>query len=121
MPQNPLTDRSSETSDSIEIPTQADDGAKWKWVVGICMLLVVAVGLVFGQTVGHNFVNYDDDTFIVQNGIVNQGLTREGIVWFWVVFLEDPTHPKSTGNWLPFTAILMSDGTPAALTTKPLR
>ena len=32
----------------------------WK-AAGICALLVILVFVVFGQTVGHGFVNYDDD------------------------------------------------------------
>ncbi len=30
----------------------------------ICALLAVAVWAVFGQTLGHQFVNYDDDAYI---------------------------------------------------------
>ena len=50
-------------------------------VRAICVLLVLAVVLVFGQTIGHAFVNYDDDRFVCENPQVTGGLTVHGIIW----------------------------------------
>ena len=49
------------------------------WVV--CGLLLLAVGLVFGQTVRHDFINLDDPEYVSENPHVTQGLSTEGIVW----------------------------------------
>ena len=37
--------------------------------------------LVFGQTVRHEFVNFDDDEYVYENPQVARGLTAQGIVW----------------------------------------
>ena len=35
--------------------------------LGICLFLVVATVAVFGRTVGHEFVAYDDDDYVYEN------------------------------------------------------
>jgi protein O-mannosyl-transferase len=47
----------------------------------VCFLLVLLVGMVFGQTVGHKFLKYDDDVFVWKNPHVSPGLTRSGVWW----------------------------------------
>src|SRR5437868_3277753 len=42
--------------------------------VGICLLLVTVVWTVFGQTLRHDFVNYDDNRYVYENTVVRQGL-----------------------------------------------
>jgi tetratricopeptide (TPR) repeat protein len=59
--------------------------------------LLVAVGLVFGQTARHDFVNYDDSRYVYENPHIARGLTAQGIFW---VF----TH-KHGGNWHPLTGL----------------
>ena len=44
-------------------------------------LLLLAVGLVFVQTVRHDFVNCDDNQYVYENPQVCRGLSGEGIVW----------------------------------------
>ncbi len=44
-------------------------------------LLLLAVGLVFGQTVGHGFVNYDDDQSVYANLPVTRGLSIQAVAW----------------------------------------
>ncbi len=39
------------------------------------------VGLVFGQTVHYQFVNYDDDKYVYENPTVVRGLTAQGAAW----------------------------------------
>jgi tetratricopeptide (TPR) repeat protein len=53
------------------------------------------VVFVFGQTVGHGFVNYDDDHYVYQNPCVERGLTAAGIVW---AFTTTQCY-----NWHPLT------------------
>ena len=63
----------------------------------VCGLLLLAVGLVFGQTVRHEFVNYDDDAYVYKNVQVARGLTAQGIAW---VF----SHSHAS-NWHPLTSM----------------
>ena len=66
-------------------------------VVAVCGLLLAAVGLVFGQTIQHEFVNYDDDQYVYENPPIARGLTMLGIEWSF-------TH-SHVGNWHPLTSI----------------
>ena len=59
--------------------------------------LVVLVWLTFGQTLRHEFINYDDNAYVYQNPVVVRGLTLNGIAWAF-------THVHS-GNWHPLTSI----------------
>ena len=72
------------------------EGSRW-WVSGICVFLAVIIWLVFGQTLRHEFVNFDDDQYVYENPVVLQGLTRDGII---SVF----TH-ISCANWHPLTML----------------
>ena len=51
----------------------------------------------FGQTIGHDFVNFDDKTYVYGNPIVTSGLTLVGIKWAF-------THSHAL-NWHPLTTI----------------
>ena len=66
-------------------------------VPGICILLLLAVAIVFGQTVNFEFVNYDDGLYVVDNPQVAAGLTSQGTVWAF-------THNHAR-NWHPLTWI----------------
>jgi tetratricopeptide (TPR) repeat protein len=68
----------------------------WK-ASGICALLVVLVFTVFGRTIGHGFVNYDDDECVYENPTVSKGLTLEGAGWAF-------THAQ-IGHWDPLTTL----------------
>ena len=63
----------------------------------VCGLLLLAVALVFGQTVQHGFVNYDDNGYVSDNPQVTKGLTVQGIGWAFTT-----THGSMWGplTWL---------------------
>jgi tetratricopeptide (TPR) repeat protein len=65
--------------------------------LAVCVLLVAITWTVFGQTLGHQFINYDDPLYVVENGHVRTGLTWPGVVWAF-------THVHSQ-NWHPLTSI----------------
>jgi tetratricopeptide (TPR) repeat protein len=68
------------------------------WVVlGICIFLVAIVWIVFGQTLHHEFINYDDDVYVYRNPVVSQGLTLKGIAWAF-----NYGHME---NWIPLSMI----------------
>ena len=61
----------------------------------MCGVLVAAVLAVFGQTVRHDFVNYDDEPYLRENPPVAQGLTMEGVRWAFT--------SRHASNWHPVT------------------
>jgi hypothetical protein len=67
----------------------------YRAVFGVCTFLVAIIWLVFGQTLGHGFVNYDDDRYVYNNPQVIHGLNLKGIEWAF-------TH-SVMANWHPLT------------------
>ena len=65
--------------------------------LAVCGLLLLAVLLVFGQTVQFEFVDYDDAGYVSENPHVTQGLTVESVLWAF-------TGPHG-GNWHPLTSL----------------
>jgi tetratricopeptide (TPR) repeat protein len=61
--------------------------------LAVCGLLLLAVGLVFGQTIDHGFVDYDDHLYVNKNPHVCGGLTPQGIVWAFTQSCEANWHP----------------------------
>ncbi len=62
-------------------------------VFAVSILLVVLVWIVFGQTLNHDFVNYDDIDYVTKNAQVSRGLTLEGIGWAFTHFHSSNWHP----------------------------
>src|ERR1700730_1122864 len=60
---------------------------------GVCAVIVVLIWIVFGQTLGHDFVNYDDKTYVYGNALVSGGLTFHGLVQAFVDVRTDNWHP----------------------------
>src|SRR5262245_50172289 len=58
-------------------------------------LIVLAVGLVYAQVLGHGFVNFDDPVYITDNPVVLRGLPWEGVRW--------AVGSGLTGMWQPLT------------------
>ncbi len=65
-------------------------------VAGICLLLAIVTLAVFGQTLTHDFINFDDNDYVYQNPVVARGLTLKGIAWAFGVHAV---------NWHPLTWI----------------
>jgi protein O-mannosyl-transferase len=65
--------------------------------IGVCLFLVAITWSVFGQTLGHEFINYDDPDYIFKNPEISKGLTLHGVTWAF-------SH-KVSGNWHPLTMI----------------
>jgi Tfp pilus assembly protein PilF len=61
------------------------------------VLLVAGVLAVYGQILGHSFINCDDGEYITDNAQVLAGLTAEGVVWALT------PHPTMVTNWHPLT------------------
>jgi protein O-mannosyl-transferase len=59
--------------------------------------IVIATIAVYWQTLNHEFVNYDDPAYVVNNIHVNTGLTAENIRWSFTAI--------ALGNWQPVTLL----------------
>jgi len=80
-------------SQSIALPKKSR-----RWLsVGVCICLAVLTCIVFGQTLGHDFINYDDPRYVYENTNITSGLNTVSIAWAF-------THIHSM-NWHPVTTI----------------
>ncbi len=62
----------------------------------ICLTLAALIAIVFGQTIDHDFVQYDDPIYVTENPVVQKGLTLQGIGWAFV-------HGADANYWTPIT------------------
>ena len=69
---------------------------RWQ-AAGVCVLLAGLVWLMYAQTIGFKFVNFDDNHYIYENPIISRGLDWERFLW---VF----THVHAS-NWHPLTSL----------------
>ena len=65
--------------------------------LAVCGLLVLAVGLVFGQTACFSFVDFDNDQYVYANPTVCHGLTLAGARWAFTTSHMSTWHPLT---WL---------------------
>jgi protein O-mannosyl-transferase len=63
----------------------------------VSFFLVAITWLVFGQTLGHDFVNFDDHVYVYDNALVTTGLTVDGVAR---AFTQ--SHAR---NWHPLTTM----------------
>ena len=77
-------------------PTKSKPRFHWSRF-GICAAIVTLIWIVFGQTLWHDFVNYDDQTYVYGNSLVSSGLSLHG--------LERAFVDTKTKNWHPLTLI----------------
>ena len=76
---------------SVPAPTLA---ARDRWVaVGLALALAAITWVVFGQTLNHAFINYDDPDYVTKNAQVARGLTLEGVVWAFTQVHASNWHP----------------------------
>jgi protein O-mannosyl-transferase len=69
-----------------------------RWLtIGVSVFLLSLTWLVFGQTLGYDFVNYDDPSYIYQNTRITSGINLANVAWAF-------THVHSE-NWHPLTTI----------------
>ena len=66
-------------------------------VLAVCGFLLLAVALVFGQTLRHELINSDDDQYVYRNPHVARGFTAQRIAWAFTQFHAANWHPLT---WL---------------------
>ncbi|PYI63700.1 MAG: hypothetical protein DMF07_09515 [Verrucomicrobia bacterium] len=68
-----------------------------QWVTaGVCIFLALLTWIVFGQTLWHDFVNYDDPRYVYQNTRITSGLNIAGIAWAFTHIHSENWHPLTT-------------------------
>ena len=95
----PINGTSPQNMIGQKSPLKAPVGAgrrdqRWR-VPGLCLVLAAITFAVFGQTLRHEFVNFDDEDYVRDNPGVARGLTLRGIVWAFA-----RVH---SANWHPLT------------------
>jgi len=62
--------------------------------VVLALIIFLAVAAVYGQTGLHEFINYDDDAYILNNPEVTGGISWDGVLW---------AFGFHASNWHPLT------------------
>jgi len=70
-------------------------------IVLICMALVVITLAVYMQTGSHQFIGYDDESYVKNNTHVASGITGQNIIWAFTFVEEANWHPVT---WLSHMA-----------------
>ncbi len=69
-------------------------GSESRWtILGICLLLAAVTLAVFGQTLRHGFVSYDDYAYVCENPAVTGGLNLKGVEWAFTHVVLFNWHP----------------------------
>jgi hypothetical protein len=79
------------------IPPPCLANLAWPRDALVCLGLALLIGVAFWPLVHNDFINYDDDGYVVENEFVNQGLTVNSIAWAMTAFHEANWHPLT---WL---------------------
>src|SRR6266581_2612724 len=69
---------------------------RWWLTIGVCIALASLTWAVFGQTLGHDFVNYDDPRYVYENTKITSGLSIAGIGWAFAHIHSENWHPLTT-------------------------
>ena len=77
-------------------PASASHSERIK-AIWVCIFLVAIVAIVFGQTLGHEFINYDDHSYITENSHVLNGLNWPDVKWAFTTGHTGYSHPVT---WL---------------------
>ncbi len=93
---------------------------RWWLTIGICIALASLTWLVFGQTLWHDFINYDDPHYVYENTTITSGVSINGIAWAFTRVHAMNWHPLTTishmldcqlyglkAGWHHFTNVLL--------------
>ncbi len=78
------------------VPAQASPRNDRLIAIAVCIFLTAIIWTVFGQTLGHDFVNFDDDRYVYENTQVSRGLTLDGFKWLLTHSHASLWHPLTT-------------------------
>ena len=80
-----------------EVPAAANRRERNWRAPAVCIVLAAITFAVFGQTLTHEFINFDDFDYVYENSVVVQGLTCKGVVWAFTRVHSNNWHPLT---WL---------------------
>jgi tetratricopeptide (TPR) repeat protein len=78
------------------VPAQASSRNDRLITIAVCIFLTAIIWIVFGQTLSHDFVNFDDDRYVYENSEVSRGLTLDGFKWVLTHSHASLWHPLTT-------------------------
>ena len=55
------------------VPAQPSSRDDRRFTIAVCIFLTAIIWLVFGQTLSHDFINFDDDRYVYENSEVKIG------------------------------------------------
>jgi protein O-mannosyl-transferase len=93
---------------------------RWWLTIGLCIALAALTWLVFGPTLWHDFINYDDPRYVYENTKITAGLSFSSIAWAFTNIHSMNWHPLTTishmldcqlygvsAGWHHFTNVLL--------------
>jgi len=78
------------------VPAQANPRNDRLITIAVCIFLTATIWIVFGQTLGHEFINFDDDRYVYENTQISRGLTLDGFKWLLTHSHASLWHPLTT-------------------------
>jgi Flp pilus assembly protein TadD len=78
------------------VPAQDSPRNDHRITIAVCIFLTAIIWIVFGQTLSHDFVNFDDDRYVYENPEVSRGLTLGGFKWVLTHSHASLWHPLTT-------------------------
>ena len=89
----------TETAPHTSAPAGSGSSAPRTSAAWIALLLVLVTAGVYARALQNQFVGWDDEPYVTENDIVQQGLTAESIAWAFDMRTEHG------GNWHPLTSM----------------
>ena len=68
-------------------------------VIFTCLLIGLAILVVYSQTFSYGFVSFDDGTYVYQNEMVKAGFSLRSLAWAFTAFYASNWHPLT---WISF-------------------
>ena len=84
---HPQSDGAPGETGSAEAPSSR------RVVAGVCLALVLACVAVYGRTLSHDFLNYDDPLYVTENTEVKAGLSWTNVGWAFTTDRAMYMHP----------------------------
>src|SRR5213078_1140263 len=78
------------------VPAQPSSRDDRRFTIAVCIFLTAIIWLVFWKTLGHEFINFDDDRYVYENSEVSRGLTLDGLKWVVTHSHASLWHPLTT-------------------------
>src|SRR5947207_14137406 len=78
------------------VPAQPSSRDDRRFTIAVCIFLTAIISRAFGQTLGHEFINFDDDRYVYENSEVSRGLTLDGLKWALTHSHPSLLHPLTT-------------------------